>query len=339
MLRIHFTPEDLSRIRVSGTPDPLWEIVCSLHRLQTTRGRWAYADWYRATREALAGTALGAAVRRLLVPIAPRALYFPDSLTPHESAEGLDKGLAAFVDTPPARISREVGMLARLSGSPSWAPRLVERGTRETLANALRAYYEAVIAPHHDRIHAAVAGERALWARQTLDTGIDGLLTGLSPTMRWRAPVLHVDYVEDRDLYLDGRGLRLVPSYFCWQSPISVADNALPPVLVYPLHDSRQPAAADAADAPLAALLGRTRAAALRSLVLGATTSELARVLGVSPSTATHHTNVLRDAGLITSRRWHNIVLHTLTPLGVALLRRIPAAPSGSSATYGEFQP
>ncbi|MFD5813040.1 ArsR/SmtB family transcription factor [Streptomyces sp. NPDC127038] len=327
MLRIHFTPEDFTRIRVAGTPDPLWEITSSLHRLQTRRGRWAYADWYRTTRDTLAGTGLGSAVRQLLVPVLPRAVYLPDFLTPYEAADGLDRGLAEIVDTPPARVAREVRMLGRLSGAPSWAPRLVERGTREELVKALRAYHEAVIAPHHDRIHAGIAGERALRARHTIDAGIDGLLDGLSPVMRWRPPVLHVDYVEDRDLYLGGRGLRLVPSYFCWQTPISMADDTLRPVLVYPLHDSRPPPAAPAEDAPLAALLGGTRAATLRSLALGATTSELARSVGVSPSTATHHTSVLREAGLITSRRWHNTVLHTLTPLGAALLRRTPETP------------
>ncbi|MET7988996.1 winged helix-turn-helix domain-containing protein [Streptomyces sp. NPDC005281] len=338
MLRIHFTPADFTRIRVAGTPDPLWEITSSLHRLQTTRGRWAYADWYRTTRDTLAGTGLGTAVRQLLVPVLPRAVYLPDFLTPYEAADGLDRGLAAIVDTPPARVAREVRMLDRLSGAPSWAPRLVERRTREELVKALRAYYEAVIAPHHDRIYAGIAGERALRARLTLDTGIDGLLDGLSPVMRWQPPVLHVEYVEDRDLYLDGRGLRLVPSYFCWQSPVSLADDTLRPVLVYPLHGSRPPAAAPVEDAPLAALLGGTRAAALRSVALGATTSELARFVGVSPSTATHHTSVLRDAGLITSRRWHNTVLHTLTPLGAAMLRRTPAAPGHAPATHVDFR-
>jgi DNA-binding transcriptional ArsR family regulator len=44
----------------------------------------------------------------------------------------------------------------------------------------------------------------------------------------------------------------------------------------------------------------------------------------VTPTTASHHTNVLRDAGLITSHRHANTVLHTLTPLGAALLRTGP---------------
>ncbi|MFG2953308.1 ArsR/SmtB family transcription factor [Streptomyces sp. NPDC048291] len=321
MLRIHFTPRDLARVRVASAPDPLWEIACSLHRLQTSRGRWAYADWYRETRTTLAGTRLGTAVRRLLVPVLPRARYLPDFLTPHEAADGLDRGLAAIVDTPPDRVAHEIGLLDRSSGAPDWASRLPEREAREDLAGLLRAYHEAVVAPYENRILATVAAERALRGRDALAAGVDGLLTGLSPAIRWHPPVLHVDYVEDRDLHLAGRGLRLVPSYFCWQSPVSMADDTLQPLLVYPVHGVRRPVPERPPDASLAALLGRTRAAALRSLALGATTSELARFLGVSVPTATHHTTVLRDAGLVHSHRHHNTVLHTLTPLGAALLR------------------
>ncbi|MFJ2307170.1 ArsR/SmtB family transcription factor [Streptomyces sp. NPDC087787] len=108
----------------------------------------------------------------------------------------------------------------------------------------------------------------------------------------------------------------------------ALANDTLPPVLVYPLQHAPPPASTLSSDASPAALLGRTRAAALRNLALGATTSELAQVLGVSPATATHHTSVLRDAGLVLSQRVHNTVLHTLTPLGAALLR--PPAPAAS---------
>jgi DNA-binding transcriptional ArsR family regulator len=140
--------------------------------------------------------------------------------------------------------------------------------------------------------------------------------------------------VEARDLRLGGRGLRLVPSYFCWRSPVSLVDEEMPPVLIYPLQRSRPAAPARPADASLAALLGRTRAAALRSLALAATTSELARFLGVSPATATHHTTVLRDAGLITSLRSQNTVLHTLTPLGAAMLRPTRQGPSAGPVAH-----
>ncbi|MFI0899057.1 ArsR/SmtB family transcription factor [Streptomyces sp. NPDC020983] len=53
----------------------------------------------------------------------------------------------------------------------------------------------------------------------------------------------------------------------------------------------------------------------------GCTTGELARRTGVTPPTASQHATTLREAGLTTSTRLRNTILHTLTPLGTALLR------------------
>lgn len=319
MLRIHFTPEDLARVRIAGAPDPLWEVAFSLHRLQDTRGRRAFTDWFRTALPRLTGTPLGAAVRGTLHHVLPRAGYFPDFLTPPEAADGLDAGCAAILDTPPERVRREVETLARRVGAPGWAGQLVQRRAREELVDVVRAYHSAVIAPHHDRMRAAFDSERATLGRAVLDGGVDGLLSGLGPGLRWRAPVLEVDYFGDRDLHLNGRGLRLVPSYFCRYLPVAFADPEREPALFYPLSHSGTGAAPGGAS--LDALLGQTRAAALRVAGAGATTTELARALDVSPATASYHTSVLREAGLIFSRRRSNTVLHTLTPTGAALLR------------------
>jgi DNA-binding transcriptional ArsR family regulator len=53
----------------------------------------------------------------------------------------------------------------------------------------------------------------------------------------------------------------------------------------------------------------------------GCTTSELARRVGVSLASASQHASVLREAGLVHTLRQGGAVLHTLTPLGAALLR------------------
>lgn len=79
MLRVHFGDADLARTRVSALPDPLWEIAASLHRLQTRQGRWAYAEWYRTTRQRLREKGLERAVRTVLLPLFPRAAYFRTS--------------------------------------------------------------------------------------------------------------------------------------------------------------------------------------------------------------------------------------------------------------------
>ena len=94
-------------------------------------------------------------------------------------------------------------------------------------------------------------------------------------------------------------------------------------MLLAPIWERPSLAAVDAVGGPaagLAALLGRTRAKAIRGIAAGCTTTELARAPGVAPATASEHATVLRNARLISTRRHRNAVLHTLTPLGAALL-------------------
>jgi len=78
---------------------------------------------------------------------------------------------------------------------------------------------------------------------------------------------------------------------------------------------------ARAHQAALAALIGRNQAAVLASVGDGCTTTELAGRAGISLAAASQHATVLRDAGLIASRRQGGAVLHVLTPLGTELLQ------------------
>ncbi|MFJ8347875.1 helix-turn-helix domain-containing protein [Streptomyces sp. NPDC094153] len=324
MLRIHFTDADLSRTRIAAAPDPLWEICASLHRFQSRQGRWAYADWYHTVRTRLHATGFSHILRTLLLPLVPRATYFPDFLTPPEGVEGLDAGLEAILSTPRCRVLREVSILDRTSGAPTWAPRLAEPETRQELVRAMRTYYNIVIAPYGDHIQARIEAERSAHARAVLSQGTEGILQSLGPSLQWRRPVLHTVYPEDRDLRLNSRGLLLVPSYFCWGNPVTFGDTTLDPILLYGLkHEPHHSALPEGfgSGAPLAALLGRTRASVLRAVAAGGTTGELARAAGVSASSASQHATALRDAGLIVSHRHATSVLHTLTPLGAALLR------------------
>src|SRR6185369_12856538 len=127
----------------------------------------------------------------------------------------------------------------------------------------------------------------------------------------------------EQTIELDGRGLILIPSYFAWGAPDVLRDPALPPVLVYPIE--RDPALFRAASpaangGSVAALIGQTRTSVLESIGDGSTTSELARRVGVSAASVSQHTAVLREARLIQTSRVGTAVLHTITPLGAALL-------------------
>ncbi|MFJ8560960.1 ArsR family transcriptional regulator [Streptomyces microflavus] len=328
MLRIHFTDADLARTRIATAPDPVWEIAVSLHRLQSRKGRWAYAGWYREARRQLREKGLERALRGVLLPLYPRAAYFPDFLTPADAVGDLDAGLESILATPPRRVLGELGILDRTVGAPAWAGQLAGRAARTEFAGILRAYHDAVIAPHEEEVRARVEAERAVRCRGLLDGGTDGMLAGLGPMLRWRPPVLEVAYprqADDRDLHLNGRGLTLVPSYFNWGEPVAFADPGLPPVLWYSLlHEPGPPGSPLRADDPvrcLVNLLGRARAVALRAAATGATTGEIARAAGVSASSASRHATALRDAGLVTTVRTGPSVLHTLTPAGASLLR------------------
>ncbi|WP_431898483.1 ArsR/SmtB family transcription factor [Nonomuraea sp. bgisy101] len=335
MLRIHFTGEDLARTRIAPAADPLWEIALSMYRLAGRRGRAAFAAWRHRARADLARLDGLASVRQVLSPLFPAASsYFPDFLTPPDGILGLEAGVDAVLSAPRPRLRRELDKLASRTGTPSWAWGLIDgrRDAFSDLQRALRGYFETAVEPYWHDIQAMVDADRALRGRAFLDGGIDHMLASFRPTVRWRPPVMTMDHPVDRDVHLSGRGLVLIPSYFCWGAPVPLADPALPQVLVYPVERDQVLAAPRARQAhgADARLLGATRAAILRATVNGATTGELAQRHGISPSSASQHTRVLREAGLITSRRSAGNVIHTITEVGTALVEtaraRTPAA-------------
>lgn len=326
MLRIHFEDRDLARVQIAAEPDPLWETVLAMHQLAPVgRGVPVYAAWRARARRELEGRGLTRAAR-LISALAPAgARYFPDFLTPDEARDGLAAGLAALRDTPRARLTAESARAALPVRLPHWTGALTagRRQPLDQLATALQEVHRAVIAPDWTEATATVDGDRGARARTLCHGGVDGMLNTFRPMLRWEPPVLYVDYPYDRDLRLGGRGLRLIPSHFCWRTPIALADPGLPPVLVYPVEHSTAWAPATTSSChpqALSVLLGRTRARILAALDAPTTTGELARRLSVSAPSASEHVSALREANLARSRRDGGCVIHALTPLGTALL-------------------
>ncbi|MFE2551040.1 helix-turn-helix domain-containing protein [Streptomyces sp. NPDC059355] len=344
MLRIHFTGVDLARVRMAGRPDALWETILSFHRLRDRRDARLFGEWRTETRSRLNSET------RLLGALIPSRGYFPDFLTPVEGQYGWDVGLDALRGIRPERMRCELALLgagtgvgaafgmpsAVSGGAHAPVPRrlrdFMEGGTKHLprLLGELRGYHRAAVEPYWTHIQAQIEAERAARGRALLDGGADELLASLPPMLRWRAPVLECDYPVDRDVRLRGRGLLLQPSFFCRRTAVTLHDPELPPVLVYPA--AAQLASASAAgesirpleeqrQRTLGKLVGHTRSVVLRAIGDGATTSELARRAGVSLASASQHACVMREAGLVTTLRRGNAVLHTVTPLGAALLK------------------
>ncbi|MER7515712.1 winged helix-turn-helix domain-containing protein [Streptomyces sp. NPDC126499] len=323
MLRIHFSGNDLAGVRMAARPDVLWETILSFHRLRDRRGSTVYGEWRSEARIRLGSET------RILAALVPGRGYFPDFLTPPQGILGLDEGLDAIRATPPSRLHTELALIGAerpgRSGRPAVpaALRALADGGTEPLGRllaALRSYHRAAVEPYWTGIQARVEADRAMRGRALLDGGAGELLASLPPMLRWRSPVLEADYPVDRDLHLDGRGLLLQPSYFCRGTPVVLRDPELPPVLVYPITHCEAPTVRAPGLPSLAKLVGHTRSAVLSAIGDGGTTSELARRAGVSVASASQHAGVLREAGLVATLRHGNAVLHTLTPLGAALL-------------------
>lgn len=326
-LRIHFTSLDLARTFLADTPDALWETVLSIHLLHARRGRSAFGEWRRRVVRDLNRRNLAGRVRAELFTIAPAYGYFPDFLTPAEGRLGLEAGLETITATRPNRVDAELRQLD-VPPDGTFASTLAERrpAARRRFAGTLRRYHAAAVAPYWPDITARARADHALRTRALREGGPGAALAGLGPALRWNPPVLETDYPVDRDLYLGGRGLVLIPSYFCWAQPVALADDDLPPTLVYPLDHDREwltPRATrpTTSSDPAARLLGPTRAAILRGTSPGATTGELADRIGITPAGVSQHTAVLRDAGLITSHHHERHTVHVLTNIGSAVLQ------------------
>ncbi|MGK5550214.1 DUF5937 family protein [Actinomadura kijaniata] len=319
MLRIDFTIQDLTRLRIASGPAPLWELVLSLHVLQERRRAPAFEAWHRRVRGRL-----DPAATHLLMSLAPPRGGSADFLTPLEGLHDLDEGIAAVLSTPPDRVRAELARLTgERGGAASWKPELTDArpGSMASLGRALRAYHDVALAPFWAEIQASVDADRALRVRALAEGGYQGLLDSLHPIARGGGPVLETDYPVDRELRLDGRGLLLVPSYFCCRQPITLREPGPVPVLVYPVAHRQPLVGRRPAHRALAALLGATRAAILATIARNgnATTGELADRVGVSPAAVSQHTNVLREAGLIVTRRDSRHCVHALTDRGDVL--------------------
>ncbi|MGH3323809.1 MAG: ArsR/SmtB family transcription factor [Streptomyces sp.] len=321
MLRVHFTSGDLARTRIADGPDPLWESVLSLHRMQERRPDSVPADWRKHVAQQAAEPL------RLLIPLVPARGYCPDFLTAAGAAEGFEAGLDALLSTPRSQLRSEIGRLGANGPLDPWT-RSVGEGAAPALSRlgtALRDYQRIALGATWHRLRARIEADRAQLARTQWYRGTEAMLRTFGHGIRWRPPVLECEYPVDRDLQLEGRGLLVIPSYFCRRTPVALADTSLPPTLVYPAtttHSTGPTASlADNADtAHLARLLGHTRTAVLQSVGGDCTTSELARRAGVSLSSASEHASVLRGAGLISSSRRRNAVHHAITAVGLALL-------------------
>ena len=329
MLRIHFTAEDFARTTLAPGPDPMWEILHSLHMLQVEDGPVAYGAWRQRMRRRLPQDP----ARPSAGPSRPVG-HSPAFRTHLAGSGEVDEAVDRLLAVPRERFRTDLAQLTPQRSAVSWVRQLSEARPESLnrLRHAIRVYHQSALAPYWPSLKAAVQADQRHRLDQLTSGGIAAVLEGVHPQARWRDDqVLEIAAFQDSDLRLNGRGLRLQPSYFCWRQPTKLADLELPPVLVFPIRNatglvhSERPA--DDPREQLAALVGRTRATVLSLTVNGASTTQLAESCHITLATASHQTAVLREAGLIESHRRGKSVIHLATRLGHALLEGTYPAP------------
>lgn len=225
---------------------------------------------------------------------------------------GADGYLPDFLTSTPAGADKR--LLQALADDPARA--------RALAVDAWRQVWDAVLAPSWPQLERILRADIGTRSRRVTTHGLGTMIDTLHEAVTWAPDAVHVRLrAHGEVLDCAGSGLVLVPSVMAPRCAV-VTEPPAQPTLFYPALGVSERWADHAPDTSraLAALLGAGRAGVLLALRGPLSTSEVAAAGGLAVSTASHHLGLLRDAGLVTSRRDGPWVLHERTPLGEAVV-------------------
>jgi DNA-binding transcriptional ArsR family regulator len=314
-----FDRDDLLRTRFAISP--LIELVAATYLLRLPRRFPEHRGWVESAAGRVNGLRLD-----LLVAVNPlgRTMWpnfnAPPPVSPHPRIED---ELARVGATDPEVVRADVRR-AYPEGVPPAARRFVEdpEATVAELVTQMRSFWKATLEPWWAQMSAFLQSEIAARASRLVATGGEAAFADLHPAVSWDGGTLAVaaDRMAPRSVNLDGRGLLLMPSVLAFGAWPRV-DEPWEPALTYQppgvgdlwLHDAT-------ATGALAGLVGRRRAALLKSLDHPASTRTLAKRTGWSPGGVNTHLTVLRRTGLVARRRDGREVIYSRTAAGDALV-------------------
>jgi len=238
--------------------------------------------------------------------------------------------LARLAATPaePVRAS-----LCRVFGEVPWpgsASELYER-PRESLreiATELAECHERLIAPHWQRIRAVLDADIAYRTGVLASGGARRLFADMHPDLNWTAGTLTLrDADTDHSVMHVQKGpdgVVLMPCVFAWPEVSVSKATSTQTILMYPARGAANVWSplgdAGVSGTPAEHLLGAPRARLLSALQSPATTTTLARQLGVTPSAVSQHLAFLHRGQLVQRQRRGRTVLYQVSDLGLALL-------------------
>ncbi|HEX4226646.1 MAG TPA: DUF5937 family protein [Pseudonocardiaceae bacterium] len=245
-----------------------------------------------------------------------------------------EAGMAAVATADPAVVAAELTHLAQhriAQQGPGRAHRQALLGDLAAdpeaalvrIVAALRAYWRVAIAPYWPRMRAVLDADLAFRLGELGSGGVREVFRTLHPAVSFERDTLRVVKYYEGTAELGNRGLLLIPCVFAWPDVIVRTADPQPTVSYTPrgvgrLWESR--ADESEGSAPLAGVLGSTRAAILAQLDLPMSTTHLASQLELAAPTVNVHLKALHKAGIVSSHRDGRSVVYERTRLGDLLL-------------------
>lgn len=322
-VRYRFGRDDLLRTRFAISP--LIELAASTYVLRLPEQFPEHKRWVQDVTRRGAGLSLGRLYAALPLPKGGTTRPSFNALPPVVPHPHIDGELARLAAIDPELVRSDVRR-AYPAGVPDAARVFVDHPTSglAELVDQARSLWRTALAPWWPRISAFLEGEIASRSRALVTIGGGQAFVGLDPSVTWDGHDLIIatgPMVGSHDVELGGRGLLLVPSAMAWSVWPRVEapwDPALSyrPAGVGDLWLDEPPSDA------LEQLIGRRRAALLRSLQRPSSTQTLARRTGWSAGGINGHLAVLRQNGLVVRRREGRAVLYSRTEIGDSLARQ-----------------
>lgn len=326
-LELRLSLEVLGNVRFAFSP--LAEVGSSLRLLGQPNPAHVHRSWIQHARPRLRRINLS-----LLLAIAPPGRWTPSFLFPYAegTSDTVESQLTRLAALEPSLLATEVAAVWDGRPIPREAADLVGAGPRGpmVLADAIWEYWDAAIAEYWPRMCAILKEDVAERAGSSLDGGLFHLLANLHDEVSVAGDILRFDKPRHTAATYQHPRLTLKPSIFVW--PGLVIEHSGPETLevtyaargVGRVWEDLERVACS--HDRLGALIGRTRAAVLTMVEFPMSTTQIARALGTSAGSISGHLSVMRDGGMVSSRRKGRSVLYRQTTLG----RNLVAVTGGS---------
>jgi DNA-binding transcriptional ArsR family regulator len=348
LLVLELDVADLAATRFAISP--LSETVRAVQLLGGRDTPAVNAPWGRWARRELGWRPLR--LPRLWPLIVNGLPTYPEFLVPAPEVRmpGFAAELARLRATPAMSVRASLHRVWEGHPWPESARELAAR-PRESLAEIaaeLGECHDRLIAPHWERIRPVLEADIAYRAGLLAGGGARSLFSDLHPDLRWSGGTLMLTDTDQGPpvfkIMLGPDGVVLMPSVFNWPQVSLSRATSTQTIMLYPARGaatvweggawagSAWAGEGGGREEAAEALLGAPRVRLLAALRSPATTTALARRLGVTPSAVSQHLAVLHRGGLVDKRRSGRAVLYQTTALGLALLGA-GSASSGASAS------